>query len=154
EFQERPDHAKAMKKQRRKKKPHLESVDKPGKMRKLQVQPNRARGSTMAVSVTIQTIAGVATDPADISNNPTGPWNVSGQVSTTAGSIDSMSYSINNGPASNIVVPGGAAFSFNLTMLDIPANGSYLLAVYAYNTNSEANLDVKTIRQSGMIGGT
>lgn len=112
------------------------------------------------VTVTIDRVAGLA--PAgnpklvDITNFPSGPWLVEGTVGTTV-TLTGMSYTINNNPALGIPFPPAnypAPFNFLLTVADIPANGSYLLTVYAYDTDSAANDDVVEIRHSGIPGPT
>jgi hypothetical protein len=86
------------------------------------------------VNVTITSVATVVPDPADISNFPP-PWTVIGTSSSGTGNVNAMGYSINDGPVNGLPGPF-ANYSFNLTNADLPNNGTYLLAVYAWDDDT------------------
>lgn len=113
----------------------------------------------MPITVTITTVAGLtpAAGIVDISAVPSAPWAVeSSAISDTSGvTINSMAYTINNGPAQFVSINGTG--NFNLTAMDIPTNGNYLLAVYAYGVKTtsppatESGLATVSIRHTGIV---
>ncbi len=101
----------------------------------------------MAVTVSISSVVGLQVTGASLTvNGYPLPWGVSGTAAAGGSyTITSMSYSINNGPVQQISVPPLGNYWFSLTAQDIPASGTYLLAVYAFNSNGESNATYLTL---------
>jgi len=98
-------------------------------------------------TLTIDSVGGNANLPPEVS--APGPWAVVGQVEITPNtlSLDAMAYQVDDGPVKAILVlpttnPG--EYTFNLDATDLPANGTYLLSVFAWDNDTPASAAATT----------
>jgi hypothetical protein len=77
--------------------------------------------------------------------SPPAPWIVTGTVVPNGNNpVMLMTYQVRDGPLNGFPPPAGAAaaapvasqFSFSLTATDIPANGTYLVTIVAWDSTS------------------